>query len=335
MAKRLQENLNSDYIASTNRLKPKKARRKIVAYVESYDDILFWRTVLQEFETDSLYFEVMLPSRTNLGRGKKTVLTNHLGNGLGEYMIACVDADYDWLMQGKTESSQMVCHSPYVFHTYVYAIENYQCYAPNLHTVCVMSTLNDKEVVDLNGFMTEYSTIIWPLFVWNIWVYRHDHYKEFSIMDFCETVTFKDINPYHPESTIEYIRRKVNQKISWLQRRFPQGKGTYAPLRQELLQMGLTPETCYLYMQGHSLFENVIMPLLGPVCAMLRKEREREINHLAGHEQQRMNELACYQHSQSPVDEMLRKGAGYRESEPYQRLRADLRRLIDEVGLPK
>ena len=39
MGKRLTENLSSLYIGAANSLKPKRARRKIVAYVESYDDI--------------------------------------------------------------------------------------------------------------------------------------------------------------------------------------------------------------------------------------------------------------------------------------------------------
>lgn len=333
--KRLQDNLTSSYIESANRLKPKSARCRIVAYVESYDDVYFWRTVLEEFETDKVYFEVMLPSRTSLSKGKKSALMNHLGKGLGEYMIACVDADYDWLLQGRTPISQLICSNPYVFHTYVYAIENYQCYAPALHTVCVMSTLNDREFIDLETFFSDYSRIIWPLFVWNIWAYRYEEYIHFSITDFCETVSFRDINPYHPENTLEYVKRKVNRKVAWLQQNFPQGKKTYAPLRQELLDMGLTPEICYLYMQGHTLFENVVMPTLTPICVLLRKEREKEINSLAEHSVQRQNELSCYQHSQSPVDLMLRKSVGYKDSQPYQSLKADIMRLMADVGRQK
>ena len=52
MGKRLSDNLSSLYIGAANRLKPKKARRKIVAYVESYDDVSFWRTLLGEFEDE-------------------------------------------------------------------------------------------------------------------------------------------------------------------------------------------------------------------------------------------------------------------------------------------
>ena len=50
MGKRLTDNVNSSYFAAANSLRPKNARRRIAAYVESYDDILFWRTLLSEFE---------------------------------------------------------------------------------------------------------------------------------------------------------------------------------------------------------------------------------------------------------------------------------------------
>lgn len=335
MKKRLQDHLSSGYIESANKLRSKRLKKRIVAYVESYDDVFFWRSILKKFENDEYYFEVMLPSRTSLSRGKKSALMNMLGPGLGEYMIACVDADYDWLLQGATEMSRTICSNPYVIHTYAYAIENYQCYAPNLHTICVMSTLNDRIMIDLNAFMSEYSSIIWPLFVWNIWCYRYNNYSEFTMSDFCEVVTFRDVNPYHPENTLQAVKNRVNKKIAWLQRRFPEGKKTYAPLRAELLNMGLTPETTYLFMQGHSVFENVVMPLLTPVCTLLRKEREREIVKLAEHEIQRQNELACYQHSQAPVDDMLRKNTGFRTSKPYEWLSEDIKRLMEEVGRPK
>lgn len=331
MAKRLSENLTSLYLGAAQKLKSKAARKKIVAYVESYDDIFFWRTVLDEFEDEHCYFEIMLPSRSTLGKGKKLVLMNRLGPQLGNYMIACVDADYDYLMQDATQTSRLVNRNPYVFHTYVYAIENYQCYAESLHRVCVMATLNDRQVVDFEGFMREYSHIIWPLFVWSVWVYRNDRYRDFTLSEFGTAVSFNELNVYHPELTLDYVRRKVNRKMSWLQRHFPEARKSYGPLKAELLQLGVTPETTYLYIQGHTLFDNVVSPLLIPVCILLRKEREREIKKLAEHEIQRQNELSCYQHSQNSVEEMLKKNVGFKNAPPYQQLRRDLAKLVENA----
>ena len=93
MSFKLKDNLNSKYFEAANALTSKKARHRIVAYVESYDDIYFWRTVLSEFENDKRYFEVMLPSHRKLERGKKSVLMTFVEGKTGEDMIACVDAD--------------------------------------------------------------------------------------------------------------------------------------------------------------------------------------------------------------------------------------------------
>ena len=172
MNKRLRENISSEYFTAANKLKSKKARRKIVAYVESYDDVLFWRTLLDNYEDDTRYFEVMLPSHNTLERGKRSVLMNLIYTKVGEDMIACVDADYDYLMQGATETSKSIVSNPYVVHNYAYSIENLQCYAPSLHNVCVMVTLNDHAVFDFKEFMRQYSEAIFPLFVWSIWHYR-------------------------------------------------------------------------------------------------------------------------------------------------------------------
>ena len=44
----LQSYINSDYIDAANALRGNHVKRRIVAYVESYDDIYFWRTVLSQ-----------------------------------------------------------------------------------------------------------------------------------------------------------------------------------------------------------------------------------------------------------------------------------------------
>ena len=301
--------------------------------MESYDDVFFWRSVLQDFETEHIKFEVMLPSRYSLCKGKKAALMNKLGPRLGDYMIACVDADYDYLMQGATPISQTLLSSPFILHTYAYAIENYQCYAPALHTACVMSTLNDRDIISLEAFMEEYSKIIWPLFVWSIWAHKNGQASNYSITAFGQTVTFHDINPYHPEKALEHLRERVNKQIGWLQRKYPKAKESYLKLRQSLQEeLGIRPAETYLYIQGHALMEGVVLPLLNPICNMLRREREKEISQLALHGQQKQNELSGYRHSQSAIDLMLRKSVDFKQSAPYQLLIADIERLVERIS---
>lgn len=265
MNKRLTQNLSSQYIEAMNRLNSKSARQRIVAYVESYDDVLFWRTVLSRFENESRYFEVMLPSHKTLERGKKSVLMNLLSQNTGNSMIACVDADYDYLIQGVTPTSRTIISNPYVLHTYAYAIESYQCYAPSLHNVCVMVTLNDHRIFDFEEYMKQFSQAVFPLFVWSIWHYRRSIYGEFTITDLNHIAELGSFSIHNPLLSIENLRRKVRNKINTLQHRHPEAKDSYLKLKKELIDLGVTPDTTYMYIQGHHLFNKIILPIVNRV----------------------------------------------------------------------
>ena len=334
MPSRLKDNLNSRYFEAANALTSKKARRRIVAYVESYDDIYFWRTVLSEFENDKRYFEVMLPSKINLTRGKKSVLMNFIddqnGDILGRDMIACVDADYDYLMQGRTHQSQRILNSPYVFHTYVYAIENFQCYAPSLHNVCVSVTLNDHRIFDFRDYFQQFSEAIFPLFVWSVMVYRNGNYQRFSITDFCRIADPGGFSVQNPAASINNVRRKVRTKINELQRQFPDAKDEYLRTKADIIALGVTPQTTYLYIQGHHLFDTVVSPILSKVCNLLRQERQNEIYHATAHRTQKRNEMSCYENSLQDIKTMLKKNTGYISSEQFRRLQSDIHRYLDE-----
>ena len=332
MSSRLKDNITSQYVEAANALRGKQARRRIVAYVESYDDIYFWRTVLSRFEDDKRYFEVMLPSKENLTRGKKSVLMNFISSegSLGQDMIACVDADYDFLIQRATEQSRKVIDSPYVFHTYVYAIENYQCYASSLHDVCVAVTLNDHGIFDFDEYFRLYSEACFPLFVWSVWAYRTGHHNRFSLTDFNRVCDPGGFTVQQPQTSIDNIRRKVRTKVNELQRQFPNNKEAYLKVKADVLALGVTPQTTYLYMQGHHLFDTVTAPILTKVCNQLRQERQTEIYHSQAHRTQKRNEMSCYENSRQDVKAMLKKNTGYTRCERFLQLQEDIDHYLSQ-----
>lgn len=331
MGKRLTENLSSLYIGAANRLKPKKARNRIVAYVESYDDVAFWRSIFADFEDENFYFEVMLPSNKSLCKGKKSVLMNKLGSRLGQNMVACVDSDYDYLLQGVTSTSRQINESRYVFQTYAYAIENHQCYAESLHEVCTMATLNDRELVDFVGFMTLYSQIAYPLFIWSVWFYRQRNLSEFSLMDFCAYVRLDKVSVRQPEECLMAMDKRVKNKLRELEKRHPQALEEIESMKAEFTYLGVTPENTYMFIQGHHIMESVTMKILTPVCNALRREREEEIKRLAEHHVQFRNELTCYERSLLPVDVVLKKQTGFKDSSVYKMLEKDIREFLKRI----
>lgn len=332
MPSSLKQNLTSNYLDAARRMSPRTKRRCVTAYVESYDDIAFWRSLLAEFEDDTLYFRVMLPSSRSLAKGKKTVLLNSLeAKQLGRSLIACVDSDYDFLLQGATRLSHDINSNPYIFQTYGYAIENYHCYAESLHEVCVQATLNDKYTIDFPDFLSRYSVIVYPLFIWNVYFYKIGDTNTFPMHELSECTRIGDFDSRQPEQSLKAVQQRVNRKLNSLRRRHAKQQAKVDQLAEELTRLDLTPERTYLYMQGHHVMDNVVLPILNPICTRLRREREDEIRRLAMHKEQRENELSGYENSASPVATVLKHNEGYKNLNLYQWMRQDVEEFTREV----
>ena len=330
MAKRLTDNINSLYFEAANKMTSKKARRKIVAYVESYDDVFFWRSVLGRYEDDKLTFDIMLPSRNlHLDRGKKAAISNML-KGVGRDMIACVDADYDYILQGATEMSRQMLENPYIFHTYAYAIENFQCYAKGLHETCVMVTLNDHRIFNFERFLLSYSQTIWPLFVWHVvFLQRRKMTMHFDMCEFNKVVVLPSVHIQNPKWAIEYLSKKVRAKMFQLERRFPKLKDALPETERMLRDLGINDNNTYLYIQGHHLFDLVVSPVVQTVCDILRNEQENDIRDRAVHSEQARTEIACYENSLGKVKMMMKKNTYYQFSPEFQKILADVERYLE------
>lgn len=330
MAKRLTDNINSQYFEAINKMTPKKARRRIVVYVESYDDVFFWRSVLGRYEDDKLTFDIMLPSRNqHLDRGKKAAISNML-KGVGRDMIACVDADYDYILQGATEMSRQMLENPYIFHTYAYAIENFQCYAKGLHETCVMVTLNDHRIFNFERFLQSYSQTIWPLFVWHVvFLQRRKMTMHFDMCEFNKVVVLPSVRIQNPKWAIEYLSKKVRAKMFQLERRFPKLKDALPETERMLRDLGINDNNTYLYIQGHHLFDLVVSPVVQTVCDILRNEQENDIRDRAVHSEQARTEIACYENSLGKVKMMMKKNTFYQFSPEFQKIQADVERYLE------
>ena len=331
MAKRLTDNINSQYFEAINKMTPKKTRRRIVVYVESYDDVFFWRSVLGRYEDDKLTFDIMLPSRNqHLDRGKKAAISNML-KGVGRDMIACVDADYDYILQGATEMSRQMLENPYIFHTYAYAIENFQCYAKGLHETCVMVTLNDHRIFNFERFLQSYSQTIWPLFVWHVvFLQRRKMTMHFDMCEFNKVVVLPSVRIQNPKWAIEYLSKKVRAKMFQLERRFPKLKDALPETERMLRDLGINDSNTYLYIQGHHLFDLVVSPVVQTVCDILRNEQENDIRDRAVHSEQARTEIACYENSLGKVKMMMKKNTYYQFSPEFQKILADVEKYLEK-----
>ena len=273
----------------------------------------------------------MLPSRNlHLDRGKKAAISNML-KGVGRDMIACVDADYDYILQGATEMSRQMLENPYIFHTYAYAIENFQCYAKGLHETCVMVTLNDHRIFNFERFLLSYSQTIWPLFVWHVvFLQRRKMTMHFDMCEFNKVVVLPSVHIQNPKWAIEYLSKKVRAKMFQMERRFPKLKDALPETERMLRDLGINDNNTYLYIQGHHLFDLVVSPVVQTVCDILRNEQENDIRDRAVHSEQARTEIACYENSLGKVKMMMKKNTYYQFSPEFQKILADVERYLEK-----
>ena len=161
-------------------------------------------------------------------------------------------------------------------------------------------------------------------------VYRNGNYPKFSITDFCRVADPGGFNVQNPAPSIANVKRKVHTKINELQRQYPDAKEEYLATKDDLRTLGVSPQTTYLYIQGHHLFDTVVTPILSKVCNLLRQERQNEIYYATAHKTQKRNEMSCYENSLQDIKVMLKKNTGYTTSEQFRRLQDDIRQYLDE-----
>ena len=194
--------------------------------------------------------------------------------------------------------------------------------------MCVAVTLNDHRIFDFRTYFAMYSELCFPLLVWSVWAYRTGNHSHFSLSDFNRVTDPGGFSIHTPEVSLENLRRKVGQKVRELQRIFPDAKASYREVRASLRSLGITPQTTYLYMQGHHLFDTVVSPIVTKVCEQLRHDRQQEISQSRSHDTQKLNEMSCYDNAQQDVKVMLKKNVGYQQSRPYLRLLADIQKFL-------
>ncbi len=297
--------------------------RLVKVYVEGYEDVAFWRGIFDPYESERVVFEISVPPRHDLAKGKK-VLFDMLDNSSPLFLL-CADSDFDYIFGNSTPQSKLLNSSPYMFHTYAYAAENYLCYAPSLHNICVKATKNDMRIFDFERFMADYSRTIYPLFLWYALSAQRKSESFFTLLDFKSSVklNYLEIDDCGA-STIAWLERQVERRLEALHRRHPGLDGEMNRFAAMLSHRGMTPENTYLFMQGHTLMDNVVMVILHAVCDQLMLMVNRRISHSSKQGVALRNEQSNYNNSLRNVRDILLDNENYRDCFLYKKLTADI-----------
>ena len=305
-------------------------RRLVRVFVEGYEDVAFWRGIFDHFHNPYLRFEISVPTREDLPKGKKVLLS--MADRANEELLLCMDSDFDYLFEEEDEMSRRIVESPYMFHTYTYATENYLCYAPSLHNICVKAVKNDAHIFDFEKFMREYSRTIYPLFLWYAYSASRSTESVFTLVDFKASVRlgYLDIVD-NGANTIAWLKRNVERRQQMLSADHPEMSAEIPAFAERMRKKGVEPENSYLYMHGHTLMDCVVMKLLEGVCEKLRQISLQKIISSSKEGVALKNEMSNYTNSLRSIRDVLLDNENYTASPLYARLKADIQCYIDST----
>jgi hypothetical protein len=329
MPSTLKENLSSDFINAYTRLLPKKAAKTVLVYVESDEDIAFWYGILKAYETKDLKFDMQLPSRNSLAKGKEKALERNqdlLNLKVGQYLIICIDSDYDYLLQHRTQKSSLINNNQFIFQTYAYSIENLRCYSASLNYICVQATNSINDKIDFEALLKLYSKITYPLFLWSVFFKFENNTTTMSLKSFDNIIGIKgkvNINE-QGKKHLKSLQKAINSQLEKLEKQFPNDIKTVIQIGEELNQLGVNSDNTYLFIQGHTIENSVILMFLNSLCTTLRINKEKYIMSNAKNDIEKINELNHYRNSIIDVEKALKSNTEYKSCFLYEKIKTDL-----------
>ncbi len=327
LKRRFGEKQRSDQPQLPKALPVASDQRLVHVYVEGYEDVAFWRGIFDHFSNPFLKFEISVPLRQDLPKGKK-ILLSMIPDSSPE-MILCVDSDFDHLFHNSTAQSVEVNSAEFMFHTHTYATENYLCYAPSLHNVCVKATKNDTRIFDFEHFMAGYSRAIYPAFLWYAYSAQLSSEGVFMLADFRSTVRLGYLEMENSgDNTIAWVARNVERRVAHLASQHPEMQQQLNIFQRAIEWRGVTADTCYLYMHGHTLMDNVVMVVLNAVCEKLRQMVHARIIASSKEGTALRNEVSNYNNTQRSIRDVLLDNENYTSCPLYKQLHEDIAAYI-------
>ena len=299
-------------------------------FVEGYEDVAFWRGIFDHFVNPYLRFEISVPTREDLPKGKKVLINN--ASNASETLLLCMDSDFDYLLSEDDEQSRLIAENPFMFHTYAYATENYLCYAPSLHNVCVKATKNDTRIFSFEKFMADYSRTIYPLFIWYVYSASRHTENVFPLADFKASVKLNYLDiPNNGQNTIDWLARQVARREQSLKEQYPEMAADMPRFADYLRIKGVEPELTYLFMHGHTLMDNVVMVILSDVCEKLRQMSIARIVASSKEGIALKNEIKKKKNTIRSIRDVLLDNENYTSCPLYKMLQRDIQTYINFV----
>jgi Protein of unknown function (DUF4435) len=289
-----------------------RLRKDTAVRVESIADIEFWESTLTT-TLSHIKFE-FFPQSMQEGNGKKEVLL--LKNYADKELLLCIDADYDYLLENS------ILNIPFVFHTYVYAIENIFSYAEGLKNTLQKALNTEGPAFNYEAFFKNYSTIIYNWLCYSL--YSEKIKDGLLSRDICgKKAGFIRFN--NTENDLAELKIKLEKEGEIFKKQY-ELLADFNSFKTQLNELGLTQNNAYLFLRGHDLFEGVTIKLLKYLGYNLLQNRYAELKQLGReNEIENLNKLLKTKH----FERNLRQNQAFQSHSFYKNIVSDIQKAFN------
>lgn len=279
-------------------------------------DEIFWSRILRK-NLPNLSFKVYRYANypTEPAFGKANVLK--FKEFAARDFILCVDSDYDYLLEKED------LMNPFVFQTYVYSVENYQCYAPSL--LPILKKFLDLEEADFDfvDLAERYSSIVYRLLVYSLFSMHID--GEFNADKCGNEIGFKMVRNLE-DDLLSLAQDIENQCLIWAARY--DGLPGFSDFKLRISELGLNEKNAYLFLRGHDVLEKVVQKFLEGIAKPFKDDEFKRRIKEGGSESAAQYDA----HTKSNnFGILLKNNTNYTDCSFYQKIENDLRTVFHSV----
>lgn len=221
----------------------------VMARVESEDDIAFWQGVIHVANPKATV--KFLPSEPAGGvearqRGKSVCM--RYVPYLDCHLIVCVDSDFDNFIRPGALIPQRN-----ILQTYTYSFENHYCWSVRLQDSWDALNLGN---FDFHDFLLKLSHILYPVLI-SMLATKAAKKKAWSLTDLCGVILSSQVNRKGClDNNGLRLLAEIEKNIQvWTATQKMPTKASYKKFETVANEEGLMPDTAYLFMQGHCIFD--------------------------------------------------------------------------------
>ena len=261
-----------------------EARQKrcdISVLVEDFYDEEFWRCIIENVKPN-LRNKIFFPYPSRKGTRGNSILKNYKSFVNAKFII-CIDSDCEYLYKNN-----IWYNSDFIYHTFVYSKENFQCNYFSLSEICKSLTTKNY---DFENLLKNISQIISPLFY--VWLYfkenRNERFDDLinndefeKVLDFHDSL-FEDIGDEY--ILFKSIEDKVNDKLQYL-KNIMDDDSWYGSIfefdipiikNQLIEQYSIHPENILSFCYGHCVLDKFVTPFMIKLITILKNLKIEEV----------------------------------------------------------